>query len=144
MRITLLKRKMTRTTSMSSLAKMTWRIKEMTKMNRYRLSKAGINVKEGIERFNGNIDLYEKYLYSFLEDEYYDSMCEAIDEKDVKAAFTAAHALKGLAGNLSLVELHKDMLPLVESLRSGSIEDAISQLQLVIKDYNLISEALSQ
>ena len=108
-------------------------------MNRYRLSKAGINVKEGLERFNGKMELYESYLGRFLEDENYKLMCEAIERADVKAAFAAAHALKGVAGNLSLNKLCEDLNPLVELLRVNSMDGAKELLEKVSQDYDRIA-----
>ena len=49
-------------------------------MNRYILTKAGIDVNEGIHRFNGNKELYEKFLTSFPEDIHYEQMLEAIEQ----------------------------------------------------------------
>lgn len=111
-------------------------------MNRYKLSKVGINTKEGIERFNGDADSYEKYLYLFPQDENFGLMCKAIDEKDVWAAFTAAHALKGVAGNLSLDKLYIDIKPLVEKLRAGSLDDTKPLLDTVENDYDEIIDVL--
>ena len=65
-------------------------------------------MNEGIQRFNGNKELYEKFLTSFPEDIHYEQMLEAIEQKDVDAAFQGAHALKGITGTVSLAKLHRD------------------------------------
>lgn len=112
-------------------------------MNRYRLSKAGISVKEGAERFNDNLEVYEKCLYEFPNDEHYNELFEALKDEDAQRAFAAAHALKGVAGNLSLTRLYTDIVPLVEVLRAGTVEGADALLEPVAADYKEIIEILA-
>ncbi|MDD3336088.1 MAG: Hpt domain-containing protein [Eubacteriales bacterium] len=111
-------------------------------MNRYKLFKAGIDTNEGIKRFNGKTELYEKYLMKFPEDPHFTLMCEAIENGDVKAAFAASHALKGVAGNLSMNSLYQDIIPLVEELRADSLAKAEELLVPVERDYQAVLEAL--
>lgn len=113
-------------------------------MNRYKLYKAGIDTNDGIKRFSGKSDVYERYLYEFPKDSNYATLCGALRAKDVKAAFAAAHALCGIAGNLSLAQLHTDIRPLVEELRGGSLENAEEMMKLVTADYQAVLSALSE
>ena len=112
-------------------------------MNRYKLSKAGINPNEGIARFGGNIEIYERFLKQFADETYFQQMCQAIERRDVKAAFAAGHALKGEVGNLSMNRLYEDLCPLVEELRGENAEKAAELLPPVIRDYHEIIAALS-
>ena len=112
-------------------------------MNRYSLLKAGINASEGIHRFNGNAELYEKFLKQFAQDESFNTLCKAIQNRNVKAAFAAAHALKGVAGNLSMNRLHTDLFPLVEELRAGSLDRADALLRPVEADYQTIMSEIA-
>lgn len=113
-------------------------------MNRYLLTKAGINPNEGIHRLGGKIEIYEKLLNNFLEDEHYGQLIDAIEKKDVEAAFQASHALKGITGNLSMNDLYEALVPLVEDFRAGSMEHVDEFLPAVKEKYNLIVEALSK
>lgn len=113
-------------------------------MNRYKLTKAGIDANEGIRRFNNNKEMYEKFLMNFPKDEHYNQMIQAIEEKNVEAAFQAAHALKGVSGNLSLIKLHQDIIPLVEELRNGSMEHTDEYLAPVKESYRIVTEALKE
>lgn len=92
-------------------------------MNRVVLAKAGIDVANGIRRFGGKKELYEKYLCAFEEDPNYGRLEQAIQEKDVEEAFSSSHALKGMAGNLGLQELYEALVPLVEIFRAGEITE---------------------
>ena len=111
-------------------------------MNQYKLFKAGIDTNAGIRRFNGRAELYEKYLFGFPADPNFAAMCEGIAAGDAAAAFAAAHALKGVAGNLSLTQLHQDIVPLVEELRAGSLEHAAELLEPVTADYQRAIDAV--
>lgn len=111
-------------------------------MNRYELSKAGINTNEGIKRFNGNITLYEELLYKFKDDKNFSEMCSFIKNKKIKEAFYSAHALKGIAGNLSFNTLYEHLVPIVETLRKNSLDNIEYLLQPLIQDYNNIIKVI--
>lgn len=111
-------------------------------MNRYKLSKAGISANEGIARFGGNAEAYETLLNKFPADHNFPELCAAVERRDAEAAFAYAHALKGVIGNLSMKRLYDDLLPLVEELRSGRLENADGLLQAVKRDYDEAVAAL--
>lgn len=91
-------------------------------MNKELLTQAGIDVNDGIRRFNDKEDLYERFLFTFPKDVNYDIMCEAISKGDAEQAFQAANALKGITGNLSLNQLYNHIIPLVDSLKKRRME----------------------
>lgn len=111
-------------------------------MNRYKLTQAGVDPNEGIKRFNGKKDIYEKFLNNFPDDEHYAKMLEAIDVGDTEAAFQAAHALKGVTGTISLNELYQNLNPLVEELRNGSLDKVDELLPAIKESYDKVIEAL--
>lgn len=113
-------------------------------MNQKKMLLAGIDTNDGIKRFSGNKQLYEKFLYGFLSDPNYNIMLNAINKGDTPSAFQAAHALKGIAGNLSLIELYKNIIPLVEQLRGNSSEDVNALLVPVKKSYHEILDVLNE
>ncbi len=113
-------------------------------MNRYKLSKAGISVSEGVRRFGGNVERYETLLKKFPTDTHFQAMCSSIKAGNAKEAFAAAHALKGAVGNLSMNRLFVDIQPLVEALRVGDVANAEKLLPVVAEDYNEVIVALTQ
>lgn len=113
-------------------------------MNRYKLTKAGVNPNEGINRFNGNKELYEKFLMEFPEDPHFADLKKAIEAEDVKEAFAQAHALKGVCGNLSLEDLYQAIVPLVEELRAESLLQAEELFEPVAANYKRVIEALKE
>ena len=77
----------------------------------------GIRYEEGVARFVGNAEMYESFLRQFPSDQTYAEIEEAMKQKDFRAAFQAAHTLKGLSGNLSLGALYDSLVVFVDALR---------------------------
>lgn len=89
------------------------------------LLRAGINLDEAMERFMGNEELFMRFLKKFSNDTSYQSLKQAMSEKNYKDAFEAAHALKGVCGNLSIAKLFELVSKETEFLRGGSaVEEA--------------------
>ena len=71
------------------------------------LQNADIDYEDIIDRFEGNESLYLKLAELFLDDPHMPNVRKAIAAGDLATAETEAHALKGVAGNLSLTSVHK-------------------------------------
>ncbi len=113
-------------------------------MNKYKLSLAGIKANEGIKRFNGNADMYEKYLRGFAEDDHYPKLLQSMEQNDVEQAFQAAHALKGIVGNLSIEGMEVIVKPLVEDLRGKDIDTARDKMPQLQESYEKVIAALQE
>lgn len=113
-------------------------------MNRYDLAKAGVDVKEGIKRFNKSKGLYFSMLSEFPKDTYFFEMKTALAEGNKEEAFRTAHAFKGICGNLSLKVLHTLLVPMVEKLRSGEIGKAAEMLDEVEVAYKVIIDVINR
>ena len=83
------------------------------------LSEMGIDERETLERFGGIQMLMEKMLKSFLDDQNFSDLKEAVEQGDAEAAERAAHTLKGMCGNLGMAELSRLSANFVERVRSG-------------------------
>lgn len=112
-------------------------------MNQKQLLMVGIDINDGIQRYDGNTQLYEKFLYGFLSDPNYRIMLDAIQKGDTSTAFQAAHALKGIASNLSLIELYNNIVPFVELFRSSEMANVNELLTPVKNSYEAILNALN-
>lgn len=88
-------------------------------MNKQILQAAGINYDEGVSRFAGKTELYEKYLKKFVDDASFPQLQDAMEQENYPEAFRQAHTLKGVTGNLSLTPLFEALSPLVEALRGA-------------------------
>lgn len=96
----------------------------MNEQNRNTLLALGMNIDETLARFMGNEALLFKFLGRIQGDTTYDALKIAMEAGDAKEAFHQAHTLKGVVGNLGLGNLFDAVTPLVETLRSGTIDEA--------------------
>lgn len=85
----------------------------------------GANTAEGLGRCFNNEAFYLKLVGMGLADGNFDRLKQAMADGDVRAAFEAAHALKGSIGNLALTPIYEPICALTEKLRgqSGAVDD---------------------
>ena len=83
-----------------------------------RLSSYGVDVKETMERFVQDEDLYVDCLKEFKNDPAFGELGVAIENKQYEHAFDQAHTLKGVAGNMGLTPLFTVICNIVEPLRA--------------------------
>lgn len=106
----------------------------MTAEYKNKLIDIDVDVPTALARFMGNEKLYEKFLRKFVEDESFFKLYVAVNNKDAESAFSAAHTLKGVAGNLGLDCITKPLLPIVEKLRRGEldgVEEVVRRIELI-------------
>ena len=86
----------------------------------------GIELQEGLHRIGGNSTLYAELLSAFSRDHVATAagIHAAIGEGDIDTAKSLAHAVKGLAGNLSANTLAAAAAELESWLRSGADPDS--------------------
>ena len=85
----------------------------------------GCDINRALERFGGDKELYKECLKIFVDDNNFPDLEKALDKKNVEAAFSSAHALKGVAGNLSLGELYDSICRVSDALKQGDLERAL-------------------
>jgi len=88
-----------------------------------------INVEEGLSRVMNNAKLFSKLLGKFKIDPSLSEIETAFAQGAVDTAKNSAHTLKGLAANLSLTELFKQVLELETQIKGGTMNT--QQLALV-------------
>ena len=92
------------------------------------LQSLGANTKDGLGRCLNNETMYLKFVNMALEDANFERLSRAIAADDRHDAFEAAHALKGVLGNLSLTPLCEPINQITELLRSRTDTDYSSLL----------------
>ena len=83
-----------------------------------KLREYGANVEEGLNRCMNNEAFYLKLVNLFLMNNDFNKLKEAIDNNNLEEGFKAAHALKGVLGNLSLTPLSNIIYEMTELLRN--------------------------
>lgn len=91
-------------------------------LNKEKLEQAGIHYQLGIQRFAGQENIYEKYLFRFLENTQYEDACEAFKAGDFDKLMKEVHALKGMAGMLGMESLFECMTEIIATIRKEEFE----------------------
>lgn len=102
------------------------------------------DIQGAVKRCCGNETLYIACLKVFLEDPTMKGLSAAIANKSWDDAFTAAHALKGVAGNMGFVPLMHSTGQLVMLIRGGRTEEVREGLGNVESCYRDITDAIRQ
>ena len=107
------------------------------------LEEAGCDVSGAMNRFMGRADLYKKFLGKFLDDRSYTELLKCIEDHKIEDAFMHAHTLKGVAGNLGIDNLLKELIPVVEALRAGK-EPEPEQVLACVREYELVAGVIGR
>ena len=85
----------------------------------------GINIEAGLSRFMGDTEVYLKLLEDFMND--YKNSMEKIEsmlaKKEIEDVLNYLHAIKGIAGNLSVDKLYKSSTELESFIEKNSKAD---------------------
>lgn len=112
-------------------------------MNAVILENSGVNYSEGLERFSGKKEIYEKYLNKYISDGTFALLVQSMDNKSYEEAFKLAHSLKGMLGNLSINDLYGKMCEFVDCLRGGAdVQKAAAMFPELVKMNTAVVEAI--
>lgn len=105
-----------------------------------KLEQYGANTNEAINRCMGNKDLYLRLVMLVFEDDNFDKLQKAINNDNLQEAFEAAHALKGILGNLSLGKIYDKSVEITELLRNKTKMDYHPLLNELLNDKKELEE----
>ena len=97
------------------------------------LQQFGANTREGLGRCMNNETFYFKLIKMAVQDAGFGKLRTAVESGDLTAAFEAAHALKGVLGNLSLTPMYQIASDLTELLRAKTDMDYFPYLEKLEK-----------
>jgi HPt (histidine-containing phosphotransfer) domain-containing protein len=84
-----------------------------------------IDIESALARLRGNKALYVKMLGLFFAGNDLSELEAAVAENALDKAGNIAHAIKGVAGNLSLTALYDESVELMQTLRRGELDPAL-------------------
>lgn len=108
------------------------------------LLQGGIDIEGIYQRLPGKDELIIRLLKKFPEEQNYIFLVEAVEAKDYKKAFEAAHNLKGVAANMDMHPLLESMSALVEKLREDEPGDISIEFEAVKRDYERVVAAINK
>ena len=83
----------------------------------------GADVQDGLDRCMNNEAFYLRLVRMETEDKNFEKLRVALAARDLSAAFSAAHALKGVLANLALDPLLEPVSEMTELLRARTDTD---------------------
>ena len=102
----------------------------------------GANVEEGMGRCMNNEMFYLRLVNMAADDGGFEKLRAAMESGDRKESFEAAHALKGMLGNLALTPVAKPASELTEMLRAGWLEGARRDYADLERTYKEVCEKI--
>ncbi len=97
------------------------------------LKEYGVKTNDGLARCCNMEAFYFKMITASVSDANFEKLGKALEAKDLQEAFEAAHALKGIAGNLALDPLYDAVCEIVEPLRAREERDYTEQYKKVME-----------
>lgn len=91
-----------------------------------KLQEFGVDTKEGLTRCMNMEAFYFKMIKMGLSDGHFESLGTSLEAGNLEEAFEAAHALKGVIGNLALSPIYEPLAEMTEMLRAGKEADYIT------------------
>lgn len=82
------------------------------------LNHLGIDTQAALERFMNNEALFIKFLKKFLADTTFSFLETAVEESNYEMILETAHTLKGVCGNLGMMNLYYIFEQIVSLLRA--------------------------
>jgi len=106
-----------------------------------------VNVEEGLGRIRGNQKIYKMLLTTFLDNDSFQQLEADIAAQKIDEAAKTAHAVKGIAANLSLPKLYEHILLLEGQLKTGyfmpdSFADAQQSYKTTLEHVQKLVESL--
>ena len=95
------------------------------------LADMGIDTAEGLNRCMNMESFYLKMVKMGLSNEYFETLESSLKENNMDTAFEAAHALKGVIGNLAIAPIYDPLAEITELLRSKTTTDYVAMYKPV-------------
>ena len=105
------------------------------------ISKEYIEVDDALKRIGGNEGLYKKLLTRFIDGNYLDLLCNAVESGDMEESARMAHTLKGVSANLSLFKIQSVSTELEHMIKDG--KDHSAKLDELKQVYNITLEKIA-
>ncbi|MDF2945163.1 MAG: hypothetical protein K0S01_4021 [Herbinix sp.] len=104
----------------------------------------GVDVNSVLSRLGGNEVLYLNICRKFLKDKNYQSLQDALAEKDLISANIYLHTLKGVAANLGFVKLELLCKNIMENIKNNELEYIHNKVNDLSKEYKKIIEIFNE
>lgn len=108
-----------------------------------KLAAYGIDLPDAMDRMDNDIDLYKRLAFKYLNNSNYADLVAALEVQDFDSAYSAAHTLKGVSGNLSFAQLYKVSAAMSDALHQGESQAAESMMDDLKAAHEKVIEGLT-
>ena len=106
------------------------------------LELAGVQVRQALDRFMGNEDLYLSFLAKLPEKLHSTEILQALEEGDEEGFYLRVHDLKGMTGNLGLTPIQESAQAILVEFRSSRFQHH-SKLRALTREATRESEHIA-
>lgn len=82
-----------------------------------------INYEQGLQRMEGNVQIFRKLLYDFSNSKEVQALQDAWKRRDKEQLEFLVHSIKGIAGSLSLNKLYQESIEYQEKLKGQQLKN---------------------
>ena len=107
-----------------------------------KLNEFGVDTKEGLTRCMNNQKFYFRMISMGLSNDSFEKLGKALEENKLDEAFEAAHALKGVLGNLALTPIYKPLSEITEMLRAKKTADYTAMYEPIMEMRNQLLQMI--
>ena len=107
-----------------------------------KLNEFGVDTKEGLTRCMNNQKFYFRMISMGLSNDSFEKLGKALEENNLDEAFEAAHALKGVLGNLALTPIYTPLSEMTEMLRAKKTADYTAMYAPIMEMRNQLLQML--
>jgi HPt (histidine-containing phosphotransfer) domain-containing protein len=108
----------------------------------------GLDIQDGLNRFSGNWDIYQRllrYFTDFHTDDYLQLLeMSSSGVMDFDALSALSHKIKGAAANLSATDLQRRFQAIERSLQSGDPVAVREDLAQAIESFTRLRDVISK
>ncbi|MBR5914348.1 MAG: Hpt domain-containing protein [Selenomonadaceae bacterium] len=106
------------------------------------LNEFGVDTKEGLTRCMNNQKFYFRMISMGLSNDSFEKLGKALEENNLDEAFEAAHALKGVLGNLALTPIYNPLSEMTEMLRAKKTADYTAMYEPIMEMRNQLLQMI--
>lgn len=102
------------------------------------------NREETVKRFSGNLELLEKFVRKFPQDENWLKLKATVNDENWSEMEMTAHTLKGYAGNIGFKNLYDVCTQVVNEIRAKNFDKAKELLPQAVARGQEIEDYIKQ
>lgn len=114
----------------------------MNKLYIKTITECGIDYNEGVEKFLGEVELYESLLVDFLTENTFDEAKKCAAKKNYQGLLRAVHAMKSVTGTLCMKRLYDRCSVVVGLLRDEKYDEAVAAFDKAYELYQHTAETI--